>query len=162
MFSLLVDSVLILYWFVFVEAADYGLFSKLSEQTNLSQFTRLLNSYPDLLSTLSAGNVTSKAYQRAHDSVNSKLFAVLAPTDDAFRANNVPSNSSDMLALLSYHALQGLHGGALLNGSSQYLPTLLTDQAYSNVTGGQRVQVASNVFYSRNKAPSKMVTAVSL
>ena len=48
----------------------------------------------------------------------------------------------------------------------QFIPTLLSDPKYANVTGGQRVEIVSLggdvIFYSAVKAVSNLVTAVRL
>ena len=51
----------------------------------------------------------------------------------------------DTKAALDYHVLQGLHTAALLQGPSQFIPSHLTDPAYSNVTGGLTVEVSSGL-----------------
>lgn len=46
-----------------------------------------------------------------------------------------------ILAVLSYHIVPGVYTNVQFETGKQFLPTLLTDPAFSNVTGGQRVGV---------------------
>ena len=98
-----------------------------------------------------------------------ELDAVLAPTDEAFAkhfsSTNDANNDTDKLgALLSYHILRGSFTRTHFNNSPQFIPTLLSDSRYANITGGQRVEVASSgsgiAFYSAVKAVSNLITAV--
>lgn len=95
---------------------------------------------------------------------------VLAPSDEAFAkyltSNNIPSNETDKLeALLAYHVLKGTHPVLFLNNPPQFIPTLLSNPNYTNVTGGQRVEATSSssgvVFYSAIKTISNLITPVS-
>ncbi|TVY94452.1 Fasciclin-like arabinogalactan protein, partial [Lachnellula willkommii] len=74
---------------------------------------------------------------------------ILAPSNDAFK--KIPytelnkafsNNDQDVITnVLEYHLLQGSRtAGELVPGDSVFIPTLLTNEAYSNVSGGQRVQ----------------------
>lgn len=74
---------------------------------------------------------------------------ILAPSNDAFK--KIPytelnkafsNNDQDVITnVLEYHLLQGSRLAAeLVPGDSVFIPTLLTNEAYSNVSGGQRVQ----------------------
>lgn len=94
---------------------------------------------------------------------------VLAPSDEAFakhlNSGDAASNGSDELgAILTYHILQGIHAELLLSKPPQFIPTLLSNQSYTNITGGQRVEAAVSddgvVFYSAVKAISKLISPV--
>ncbi|TVY48084.1 Fasciclin-like arabinogalactan protein [Lachnellula occidentalis] len=78
-----------------------------------------------------------------------ELRQILAPNNDAFK--KIPytelnkafsDNDQDVITnVLEYHLLQGSRTAAeLIPGDSVFIPTLLTNKAYSNVSGGQRVQ----------------------
>lgn len=115
----------------------------------LSTFFTLLNRTSDLYNRIAQGGVT-----------------VLAPTNDAFNAlwPNGPNNSSkeQIDALLSYHVLQGVHSSVSLDNSPSFLPTLLQDEAYTNITGGQVVESVPGTgrafFTSAVWAKSRIVT----
>ncbi|KAL2350254.1 FAS1 domain-containing protein [Cryomyces antarcticus] len=129
-----------------------NLLSVLSGQAQLTNFTAYISKYPDLLATLNTGNRT-----------------ILAPSDAAFsvfsnanRGNNATDSNREWLeATLSYHVLSGLYPEVILDGSSKFIPTLLTNSKYSNVTGGQRVEAGSVngsvAFYSAVKAVSRII-----
>ena len=76
-------------------------------------------------------------------------LSVLAPSDDAIVAylssEGVAGNDTSIItdAWLAYHMLQGTHSKTQLGSATQFLPTLLTDHRYSNVTGGQRLEIQS-------------------
>ena len=94
---------------------------------------------------------------------------VLAPSDEAFakywNSNKAASNDTDHLeAVLTYHLLQGIHADVFLDVPPQFIPTLLRNSSYTNVTGGQRVEAVSSaghiIFYTAAKAASNLVTPV--
>jgi uncharacterized surface protein with fasciclin (FAS1) repeats len=94
---------------------------------------------------------------------------VLAPSDEAFakywNSNEAASNDTDHLeAVLTYHLLQGIHADVFLDIPPQFIPTLLRDSSYTNVTGGQRVEAVSSGgrvnFYSAAKSVSHLITPV--
>jgi uncharacterized surface protein with fasciclin (FAS1) repeats len=94
---------------------------------------------------------------------------VLAPSDEAFaqywRSNEAASNDTDHLeAILTYHVLEGLYADTFLDAPLQFIPTLLTNSSYTNVTGGQRVEAVSSGgrvnLYSAVKTVSHLITPV--
>lgn len=101
---------------------------------------------------------------------------ILAPSNDAF--NKIPysslssafQNSDDnvIINVLEYHIIQGTRLAAqLVPGTPEFLPTLLKDPFYTNVTGGQvveNVEQAGNVvvFVSGQGSRSTLTTAVRL
>ncbi|PVH89044.1 fasciclin domain-containing protein [Cadophora sp. DSE1049] len=107
--------------------------SLLADQKNLTTFYSLIKKYPDILLKLpSQSGVT-----------------ILAPNNDAF--DKIPytqlnsafeNNDQDTIVnVLSYHILQGQKMAAqLIPGTPVFLPTLLNDAKWSNVTGGQYVE----------------------
>jgi hypothetical protein len=67
-------------------------------------------------------------------------------------------------ALLTYHVLNGTYKSSAFTNTSQFLPTLLTNETYANVTGGQRVEARLNgssvEIFSGLLQKSMVVTAV--
>jgi len=126
-----------------------------SQNATLSTLTGLLATQPDIVSALNqAQNIT-----------------ILAPSNDALNMlfnNNSQKvlefmqNPTMVAALLSYHVLNGTYYASSFTNTSQFIPTLLTNQTYANITGGQRVQaLATNntvAFYSALKENSTVVT----
>ena len=106
----------------------------------------------------------------------SKPPQILAPNNDAF--NKIPyselsqafsSNNQDVITnVLEYHILQGSRTAAeLVPGNPVFIPTLLTNKAYTNVSGGQRVQNIKQsgdvvVFVSGQGSRSTLTQAVSV
>ncbi|KAH8601470.1 beta-Ig-H3/Fasciclin [Bisporella sp. PMI_857] len=107
--------------------------SLLAGEKNLSNFYGLIQKYPSILLQLpSTQGVT-----------------ILAPSNDAF--NKIPYSSlkeafesndeKTITNVLQYHILQGQRLAAqLIPGTPVFIPTLMTDKAFTNVTGGQRVE----------------------
>ncbi|KAE8444639.1 hypothetical protein EG329_014387 [Mollisiaceae sp. DMI_Dod_QoI] len=95
----------------------------------------LLATQPALVSSL--GNATN--------------ITILAPNNDALDAflkspagATAATDPSAVGALLMYHVLQGNYSASTFTNASQFLPTLLTNATYANVTGGQRVEASLN------------------
>jgi hypothetical protein len=67
-------------------------------------------------------------------------------------------------ALLTYHVLNGTYPGSAFTNMSAFVPTLLSNETYTNVTGGQVVGGKTNgsdvVIYSGLLQASKVTTAV--
>ncbi|OMP81817.1 hypothetical protein BK809_0006126 [Diplodia seriata] len=115
----------------------------LSGIPELSNLTTYLGLVPEVLSSLSgANNIT-----------------ILAPSNDAFNqlmntslGTALTQDPGLIQAVLTYHVLNGTYNSSQITEDSQFVPTLLTDPAYANVTGGQRVEVEEEddnvVFYS--------------
>ena len=111
--------------------------STLASQPNLSNITAFLNLNPNLLTQL---NSTSN-------------LTILAPSDTAFakllnstadpNANPFNVDPGLLQALLSYHVLNGTYRAADIKNTSSFIPTLLTNSSYSNVTGGQVVEAVT-------------------
>jgi uncharacterized surface protein with fasciclin (FAS1) repeats len=68
-------------------------------------------------------------------------------------------------ALLTYHVLNGTYYASSFSNMSMFIPTLLENTTYANITGGQRVQALANngtvAFFSALKQNSTVVTPVS-
>ncbi|PSN66790.1 Fasciclin-domain-containing protein [Corynespora cassiicola Philippines] len=116
-------------------AQDNGTASSLNAtlagNPNLSNLTTFLSAAPQLLQTLDqAQNIT-----------------ILAPSNSAFEAlanssilEQAASDPGLLAALLTYHVLNGTFTAEQITNTSAFVPTLLTDSQYSNVTGGQVVE----------------------
>lgn len=90
----------------------------------LSTFFTLLIGTDNLYNLVAPGGVT-----------------ILAPTNDAFSALALnTTNKEEVGALLRYHILRGIHSSDSIDSSVSFLPTLLQDEEYTNVTGGQVVE----------------------
>jgi len=127
----------------------------LSEQKNLSTFYGLIQKYPQILLQL-------PSY---------KGVTVLAPNNDAF--DKIPysslndaftNNDEDVITnVLEYHILQGTFlAQDLVPGTPVFIPTLLTSDTFTNVTGGQNVENVKQagdvvVFVSGQGSRSKLV-----
>lgn len=107
-----------------------------SQNASLSVLNNILADQPDLVRTLgSATNVT-----------------LLAPSNDAFNrflntssGSAAANDSGALVALLTYHVLTGTYYASnltSLNGPA-FIPTLLSNTSYANVTGGQRVEATT-------------------
>ncbi|KAK5955269.1 hypothetical protein OHC33_003951 [Knufia fluminis] len=101
----------------------------LREQDGVSQFTDLLSQYLDLV-----------------DYLNTGVHTLLVPTDSAISQTkssmpDIFADNSSTRALVEYHILKDTHPTATFSNASQLVPTLLTNATYTNVTGGQRVEL---------------------
>ncbi|RMZ77291.1 hypothetical protein DV737_g4463, partial [Chaetothyriales sp. CBS 132003] len=89
-----------------------------------------------------------KQYPGFVDTLNSGVFTVLAPTNDALStfAQQYPqqaNDSSQMFHLLQYHIIQDSHTSDTFGIGSSFPATLLTNVSYTNVTGGQVVELTT-------------------
>jgi len=75
------------------------------------------------------------------------------------------SDPWQIAAILSYHVLNGTYYNTSLLNSSQFLTTLLHNQTYANITGGQKVQVVGTNdtvhFFSALKENATVISTVS-
>lgn len=122
--------------------AQQSLTSLLSSNTNLSEFNSLLKAFPNVLTNLSThqGVTIFAPSNAAFAELN---YTVLAP---AFTSYNLDFQR----ALIYYHAVNGIHpSGSFSGGRFSFLPTLLTNSSYTNITGGavlSIVEQAGNLF----------------
>lgn len=111
-----------------------NLSSLLSSHENLSSLNSVVSASPELVQALdSAKDVT-----------------VLAPSNAAIDRLRNETNSTTLesqfndpafaRALLQYHVLNGEYAERNIGEIGMFIPTLLTDDAYVNITGGQVVQ----------------------
>lgn len=109
-----------------------NLTAALGSSEELSNLTSFVSAMPQLLEQLSsATNIT-----------------ILAPSNDAFTAlaespmgAGLLANDSGLItAILSYHVLNGTYPADAVTEEPTFIPTMLMNPMYSNVTGGQRVE----------------------
>jgi len=107
-----------------------------ANNSTLSVLSGLLSSNPTILEAVSnASNIT-----------------ILAPDNDALNAFLNNSQVQDMVmmdpglvqAVLQYHVLNGTYYADNITDTPSFVPTLLDNSTYTNVTGGQVVEVVSN------------------
>ncbi|KAK3112025.1 hypothetical protein LTR53_012123 [Teratosphaeriaceae sp. CCFEE 6253] len=107
-----------------------NLTSLISSNSNLTGLATLLQSYPDVASSLA----------------NATNITLFAPSNQALQAvqSVLGSSNSDtsglVAALLSYHVLQGTFYAENISSTPQFPHTTLNNTLYSNVTGGQVVE----------------------
>ena len=136
-------------------AQTANLTAALAATPDLSNLTSYVTLFPELLSTLaSATNIT-----------------ILAPSNEAFArflespgGSAIRANDTDTIqALLQYHVLNGTYPAAAITDMPTFVPTLLSNMEYENVTEGQVVEAVrqgdSVVFYSGLLANSTVTTA---
>ena len=114
-------------------ASAQNLTSVLTSSPDLSNLTSYLQLFPALLSQLS----------------QTQNITILAPTNAAF--NKLLSSSAGVVlksndsaaiqAVLTYHVLSGIYPASAIGSTPAFVPTLLVDPKYTNITGGQRVSV---------------------
>ncbi|KAF7561332.1 hypothetical protein G7046_g2811 [Stylonectria norvegica] len=121
-----------------------------SQNSTLSVLNSLLQSQPSLASALA--NITN--------------ITILAPSNDALNAflNNsavtamVAADSGLVPAILSYHVLNGTYLASDFSTTPMFIESLLANQTYENVTGGQVVEALAQgdtvSFYSALKSES--------
>ncbi|KAK5108538.1 hypothetical protein LTR62_008194 [Meristemomyces frigidus] len=117
-------------------AAAPSLTDILSNHANLTQLNNLLmNQSSDFLKSLQGQTDITFLAPNDHAFLGIPDTDVLAP---AFQNKDY---AGDITNILKYHVLPGQHPSSSLsrNGSFQFLPTLLTDGNWSDVTGGQRI-----------------------
>ena len=137
-------------------AQTMNLTATLMSNADLTNLTSYVSLFPDLLTTLSmATNIT-----------------ILAPSNEAFAAFLNSSagmavtlnDTAAIQAILSYHVLNGTYPASSIMSTPAFIPTLLNNPSYSNVTGGQVVEAvtqgSSVEIYSGLLANSTVTTPV--
>ncbi|KAF3051086.1 hypothetical protein E8E11_011189 [Didymella keratinophila] len=94
---------------------------------------------------------------------------ILAPSNEAFAAignetvQALASNTGLLTALLQYHVLNGTYLSSAITNQSAFVPTLLTNELFTNVTGGQVVEAVTTgdnvTFFSGLLSNSTVSTA---
>lgn len=112
-------------------AAAQTLVETLKSDQELSTLSSLAGKYPDLVSTLESQTA----------------LTILAPTNDAFTewsattfGEEISKSDDAILALLSYHVLGAKVPASAFKTTPAFVPTLLDNPLYTNVTGGQVVE----------------------
>lgn len=98
-------------------------------------------------------------------------ITILAPSNEAFASvgnetlGALTSNEGLLTALLQYHVLNGTILSSAITNQSQFVPTLLTNELFTNVTGGQVVEAVATgdnvTFFSGLLSNSSVTQAVS-
>ena len=108
-----------------------NLTAALASTPELSQLTTLLSSNQQLVQALGrAQNIT-----------------ILAPSNEALAKLNASGAASALLdpavvqATLQYHVLNGTYPSSAITETPAFVPTLLENRVFENVTGGQVVEV---------------------
>ena len=96
---------------------------------------------------------------------------ILAPSNAAFEAignetvQALANNTGLLTALLQYHVLDGTYLSSAITNQSAFVPSMLTNQLFTNVTGGQVVEAVTTgdnvTFFSGLLANSTVSQAVS-
>ena len=133
-----------------------NLTATLASNNDTSALTKLLLSFPQLVAGLA----------------NAQNVTLLAPSNEAISAllnstagKALAADPGLTQAVLQYHVLNGTYHAADVTNTSTFLPTLLTNSSFTNVTGGQvvnAVKVGNNVtFFSGLNQNSTVTQAVS-
>lgn len=132
--------------------------------------TEAIGSNPDLSAL---GGLVGSLPQEVQQVLGSASnITVLAPNNDAITkllaspaGLSLGNNTDAIAAVLQYHIINGTFPAAQIPEALTFVPTLLTNEKYSLVTGGQRVGVQREgegvTVFSGAGANSTVVTAVS-
>jgi uncharacterized surface protein with fasciclin (FAS1) repeats len=130
---------------------------------------------PDLAAALNATDELSTLRSVIPASVLESLagltdLTILAPSNDAFgqidneTLSGLTSNEGLLTALLQYHVLNGTFMSTDITNTSAFVPSLLTNELFTNVTGGQVVEAVARdgnvLFFSGLLTNSTVTTAV--
>ncbi|EUC44982.1 hypothetical protein COCMIDRAFT_5741 [Bipolaris oryzae ATCC 44560] len=117
------------------------------------------------LSTL-AGLVPQDVLQTLSSASN---ITILAPGNSAFEKvspqllSSLTTTPGAITALLQYHVLNGSYPSSAIPEQGAFVPTLLTNSSYTNVTGGQVVHATTEdnkvVFFTGSLSNSTVTTA---
>lgn len=134
---------------------------------SMMNLTAALGSNPDLSSLTTAVAANPQLLSMLSNATN---ITILAPSNMAFSkmsngSMGVMTNNTNMVqALLMYHVLNGTHSASSIGNMTSFIPTMLNNPMYSNVTGGQRVEAlmtGKNVtFFSGLQGNSSVTQAV--
>ena len=129
----------------------------LASQALAHQYEGILTTYPSIANEL--GNATN--------------ITLLAPDNNAINALLADISTSALLsdegylrALLLYHTLNGTYRTGDFSDHDRFIPTYLTNQSYTSLVGGQRLQAQRNdnnvTFTSYEKLNASVVSSVCL
>jgi uncharacterized surface protein with fasciclin (FAS1) repeats len=116
----------------------------LAQTEGAQSLTQALNSSAQLSSLAGVLGLPSLA-QFVASLGSAKDVTILAPSNEAFQAvgnetlSALTANEGLLTALLQYHVLNGTFLSSAITNQSTFVPTLLTNQLFTNVTGGQVV-----------------------
>lgn len=129
---------------------------------------QVLQSYPQLSSLNTLVNASANATALL---ANSNNFTFLAPSNDAIASFNsqnptTPLNSTLLLPEIQYGLLKGQYPMLSITSTPQFVQSSLSTSTYTNVTGGQAVELVlgSNgtpEFIAGNGSISTSTSAVS-
>jgi len=124
----------LVFFFLFIFSSDVlgqAILSVLQTYPQLSEFNSYVNASTNITNLLSSAN----------------NFTLLAPSNNAFEdwfSSQTSTPSQDVVeATLLYHLLHGGFPTTSFSNETQFVPSYLTNATYSNVTGGQRVELAT-------------------
>lgn len=141
-------------------------------QTNgtVPSLTKALNSSSQLTS-LSGVLALPGLAQLVESLSNAQNVTLLAPSNEAFASlgnetlGALSANEGLLTALLQYHVLNGTILSSAITNESTFVPTLLTNQLFTNVTSGQVVEATTSngnvTFFSGLLSNSSVAQAVS-
>jgi len=102
----------------------------------------VLQTYPELSSFYGRINASPTATSILETANNFTLFAPNNNAIEKFLSGNSTALTEEFLvATLQYSLLQGIYPSLSFSNISQFVPTSLYNGTYSNVTGGQRVEL---------------------
>lgn len=145
--------------------------SSLALAQDLPSLTEVLTSHAEQLSALVGLLEDQPAIVQALGSASN--ITILAPSNEAFEtllsdnqvAEQVAADPSLVAAILQYHVLTGAYYAANFTETPLFIETLLSNETYESVEGGQVVEAVaaadSVTFLSALKAESTVTQAVS-
>ncbi|MCJ1436384.1 hypothetical protein MMC27_005763 [Xylographa pallens] len=114
--------------------AQQSLVQLIQGNPNLTEFESLLKAFPNIYNNLSSASEIT-IFAPGNAAFAQLNYTVLAPAFDSY-------NIDFQRELIRYHVAVGVHpSGSFSGGSFSFLPTLLTNQSTTNVTGGQVLSV---------------------
>lgn len=141
----------------------------LAQSNGTQSLTQALNSSSELTSLAGVLSLPGLA-ELVQGLSSAQNITILAPSNEAFaRVGNetlsaLTANEGLLTAVLQYHVLNGSIPASAVTNTSAFVPTLLTNQLFTNVTGGQVVEAKTSggnvTFFSGLLSNSSVVQAV--
>ncbi|MCJ1246977.1 hypothetical protein MMC30_004188 [Trapelia coarctata] len=134
---------------------------------------QMMNLTAALASNPNLTNLTAFSSYFPSSLAMAKNITVLAPSDQAF-ANFLKSPAGSAIAandtaaiqaVLTYHILNGTYQASMFSSTPVFVPSMLSNPAYTNVTGGQRVEavmVGQNVSVFSGLLQNSTVTQANI